>query len=686
MPYIRPVISKSLFSLTALLLLSMSAVPVVAFADASSDTTASCSAPDTSQPGVHAPTGSDSSTFTYRCTGQYKGDWTNDYYLYDPISNIRTPLYSPNYSYDCKTDTWSMDDWSYSAAQLRYIYSRDTISQPAGQATHCPEVPEASPPLAAPTSNSYIPNSSTVSSSNTTDPATPPTSDLNANSNTKLNNLTNATVNNGITAVARTGTATVTDNTSAGNATSGNASDQTNVINLLQSSSSTLGNGQQIKTFNVNINGDVNGDLLFDPSSIASLQNTGSNSNLSNKLTVNNTTNTQLNNTINLNAVSGDATVSGNTSGGNATTGNAQAIANVMNYINSVVTSGQSFIGTININGNLNGDILLPKNLIDQLIASNVPTVSVNIPAPSSSNTTVTNAVSVNNTNNEAISNLVISRAGSGQANVSGNTSAGNATSGGATTNVTAFNLTGSNVIGQNDLLVFVNVVGKWVGMIINAPAGTTAASLGGGITRNTAITGSADLNNTANEAINNNIKVTAKSGDATVSGNTRAGNATTGKATTAVNLLNIEDSTLDLTNWFGILFINVFGTWHGSFGINTLAGDPVIAPLPTSIGKPFNPMPAVVRAQVFRFVPRSSSTFASVAASGNNAGITPSNLTTPQAVVLAAHTSKSSTVPTPALQATHRSFFSRSAIIIGTLVATIVVADAVITRRRTSK
>jgi hypothetical protein len=687
MSYIRTIISKSFISLTALLLLSVSAVPVATFADASSDTTAKCSAPNATQPGVHAPTGSDAATFTYQCDGPYKGDWTNTYYLYNPVSNVQSPLYSPNYSYDCTTKTWSMDDWSYSAAQQSYIYSRDTVSQPVGQTTSCPGTPVLA--SVTPTTNAAPkPSDSATSSSGANETSTPistTTTNLNADTSSSLNNLTNATVNNGITAVAKTGNAAVIDNTTGGNATTGNASDQANIINLLQSSSNVLGIGQQVKTFSANINGDVNGDLLFDPASIASLQNTSGNTNLSNKLTVNNSTNAQLNNTIDLHATSGDAAVSGNTSGGNAVTGSAQAIANVMNYINSAVSSGQSFIGTININGNLNGDILLPAGLIDQLIASNVPTVSVNIPAPGSANkneTAVANDVVVSNTNNEGINNLVSSNATSGQASVAGNTTAGNASSGVAMTNVTAFNLTGNTVIGQNDILVFVNVVGKWVGMIVNAPAGSTAASLGGGITRDTTVTNTADLKNTANERINNNIKVAAKSGNATVSDNTSGGNASTGKAATAVNLLNIEGSALDLTNWFGVLFINVFGTWHGSFGVNTSAGDPIMTSTTASASAQSSHTPTTIKAEVFRFVPRSSKTFTSIA-SDDNTNITPSNLITPQAAVLAAHMTKSSAAPTPALQGAHRSFFSRSTTIISGLVILYILADAVISRHR---
>jgi len=48
-----------------------------------------------------------------------------------------------------------------------------------------------------------------------------------------------------------------------------------------------------------------------------------------------------------------------NTTAGSATTGDAAAIANIVNVINSIIGAGQSFIGTININGNLDGEILL---------------------------------------------------------------------------------------------------------------------------------------------------------------------------------------------------------------------------------------------------------------------------------------------------------------------------------------
>src|SRR6185369_250889 len=135
--------------------------------------------------------------------------------------------------------------------------------------------------------------------------------------------------------------------------------------------------------------------------------------------------------------------------------------------------------------------------------------------------------------------------------------------------------------------LVFVNVLGKWVGMIMNAPQGSTAAELGDGISQtgpnyniSTALntTDNSTLTNTANLGITNDLNVHARSGDASVTGNTSGGNAQTGDAQTAVNVLNMLGNNLSLSDWFGVLFINVFGAWNGSFGVNTTAGDPVAA------------------------------------------------------------------------------------------------------------
>jgi hypothetical protein len=334
----------------------------------------------------------------------------------------------------------------------------------------------------------------------------------------------------------------------------------------------------------------------------------------------------------------------------------------VVNLIDSAITSGQSFVGEININGNLNGNIEVSPDLVNQLIASNVPTDTISETGSNSNNSITGNSGSSNttvtNTNKEGIDNNINATSTSGQASVDNNTVGGSATSGNATNTITAFNLTGSTVVGSNDLLVFVNVMGSWVGMIINAPAGATAAELGGGITQATDGNNNTTVNNNTNDQINNNIDTNAKSGSASVTGNTSAGNATSGNANTAVNLLNVENSDLSLSGWFGILFINVFGTWHGSFGPTTAFSDLDYSTPSSSSNQPTGTSPLAV----FRFAPAGSSSggasTGSVSGNGGTNSISNTGSGSFNAILVSNHGKTASNgAPTPKLQpAPHQS------------------------------
>ncbi len=680
--HIKSLAKHSLIVSTAFMLICSSLLPVVSYADNSSSQT--CTPPANTQTGIHSPQGADAKTYTYNCT---TGLWQNQYYTYDPSTGLVTPINPVVYTYDPTTGMYDYSIWTYDAPTSSYVAVSESISQPPTGADIV-----GGPVAPTPQSAGSDSISNTGPNSNNTIGTNPGTgnqliSDTGPNSNNSLggtstnndttNNQNTATVNNLLNQDATTGDALVIGNTTGGSAASGNAQDLENVVNMLQSSSNALGNNTV--TFVANINGDVNGNLLLDPSTLNDVQPATSTEGdgTTNNLTVNNQTNSAINNNINLAANSGNATVANNTTGGNATSGSATAIADVVNLIDSEITSGKSFVGVININGDLNGDILVPQNLINQLVASNVPQVNINETGPNSNNSVdgnnTTNTTNVTNTNNEGINNNVNLSAASGQASVTNNTSGGNATTGNASTNLTAFNLTGSNILGSNDLLVFVNVLGTWVGMIVNAPAGATAAELGGGITSNTqnGANNNTTVNNSNDQQINNNITGSAKSGDASVDSNTQGGNATSGNADTAVNLLNVENSNLSLSGWFGILFINVLGTWHGNFGIEQSPGDSISNTGPgssNSVNAGSNSkVPAQV--QVFRFAPKNGSSNTSngsitTYSNGNSSG----NGQTTNGSRLAAQIS-TTTSPTPKLTSVHRDLlFPIIAVILFTL------------------
>lgn len=506
----------------------------------SSETTAPAPA-QTEHKGPTKPTGADGNTYKYN---EATGLWENDHYTWNPATNQTAPKNSPNYSYNPTTNMWDTTDWRYDAPTGDYVPNVTSSSQtPAGAQS------DSSP--------------QSLSDTNKLDPNDPTSHD--STSDAAFNLFYNAQISNVISSTATSGQANVIQNTVGGSALSGDAQAIANIINMLQSSWSPS-NGQ-IATFINTINGDVFGDIMIDPSQLPTSTIAASQAQNAN-LDINVQNSGQINNQINLAANSGDANVLNNTQAGNASSGSAQAIANIINMINSVIGSGQSFVGMLNINGNFNGDILMPADLINQLLASNsVPKTTIS--------TEGSNNPLANLTNNATVNNQISTNAHSGNATVSNNTSAGNASTGNASTNITLLNLTGQQIIGKDALLVFVNVQGKWVGMIVNAPNGATSALLGNGLTTNSSSNSSIEFNGSNDMSINNDINLAAISGDATVSNNTLAGNAASGDATASVNLANILNSSFSLANWFGVFFINITGNWTGSFGVNTDAGDP---------------------------------------------------------------------------------------------------------------
>lgn len=398
----------------------------------------------------------------------------------------------------------------------------------------------------------------TTNSPNTADPAATPTTDP-PTTDTTTTNGNSTTVNNSINGTSQSGDATVSNNNHGGNATSGDASGVTTLLNAIASSSDLNGG---LQTFTLNINGTKNGNILLDPSALLTLA--GSNNQLGN-LQLNTQNNSTINNTVNLSASSGNAAVSNNGHAGNATSGNAATEADIVNLIESLISDQKAFLGVININGRLNGNILIPASVIDQLLKANGAGTDPN-----------SNVVAANNL---AVNNNVNLSAQSGDASVTGNDHGGNTTSGDATTKLNIYNLINSQIVGGNVLLVFVNVMGSWYGVLMNAPAGTTSAALGGGITQNNmggdASVPANQVFGTNNETINNNVTLTSQSGNATVSGNHRGGNATTGNASAVADIVNILGSQISLSGWLGILVINVFGTWNGSLSVQQVASVP---------------------------------------------------------------------------------------------------------------
>ncbi|MDB5179749.1 MAG: mucin7-like protein [Candidatus Saccharibacteria bacterium] len=472
----------------------------------------------------------------------------------------------PIYTYNAATGMWDSNTWQFNPVTGTY---EAVPSAPS----------KVDPTTSAPAIDQIAPTTSTT-----------PTSPVPTTDTTSTNATSSVGANNQSAATAKTGDATVAANTSAGSATTGDAASTTTLLNNVNSVI-TADDNQKAANFTYNVMGDVNGDIMLYPLLLKSMLESNAASTTNASSTVSATQTAALTNDVNLQAASGNATVSGNTSAGNATTGSANTVANIMNILNSMISANRSFTGTINIYGNLQGDVLIAPDFIPQMIASN-----------QGGQASASEQATVQTTDTQTIVNNISLAAESGSAAVLDNTSAGSATTGSANTNVVIFNLSGHAIVAKDSLLVFVNVLGRWVGVIVDAPTGATSALIGDGVVSNSVVNPDLTVAAQSTNAITNNVTLTARSGDALVTSNTLAGNATSGNATASANVANISRSALGISDWFGVLFINVFGSWYGSFGINTPYGDP---PSGSTIGSASE----TTQPGVITFVPHTDST-----------------------------------------------------------------------------
>jgi hypothetical protein len=606
---VQPIIARIITIFLSLVLLLSSPAAVFAseisgpaVAAPTGTTNSSQSDPVVPTAGVNRPTGASAATYHYNPAN---GLWENDYYTWNPATKETVARTAPEYTYNPQTAMWDTSVWEYQTSSSTYVLVPHSVATPpTGAVTHGGPVVTPAATTSNTTAKAAIPLASSQSATDSStaalnsQPAGTTAGDpASAGSTRSDTNATGVVLGNTVNSDATSGNALLQSNMAAGDAISGDASAFATVLNLLQSSSSLTGSG--LTTFTKNIQGDVNGDLLIDPAALTQPANIAPTT--LNNLTLNSSLDAGIQNNISLDAASGNADVLDNTHAGDAITGDANAVANVINMINSVVAANQSFLGVVNIYGNFSGDIVVPTSSLNALLASNAD-------SPSAGPTTPTLTATSDST--QQIMNNIDLAAASGKAVQTSNTTTGSALSGDALTKLTIFNLTGRKVTAANSLLVFVNVLGTWVGVIMDAPVGATTAALTGDATSASTAPSmdsnpvTADVHQNDKESIINNITAHATSGNATVQDNFSSGNAVSGSAHASANIFNMLNSQFSLSHWFGILFINVFGAWHGNFGT---AKPPVAPSGSTSSATGTTGATTTGRVQVgkvFRFVP----------------------------------------------------------------------------------
>ncbi len=344
-----------------------------------------------------------------------------------------------------------------------------------------------------------------LATNNNTGPSSTNTATQNCSNDVKVNSQTNGSITNDVNLTAKSGDASVSKNTRGGNATSGDATAELNIVNLINSA---LGAGQTFFGM-INIYGSLNGDLLFPQlhldgvvgssvgpapqASGATAGNSGTGPSSTNDASINNANQSTLtnsntaafNNNVDAHATSGSANVSKNTVAGAASTGDAQTNSSVFNLFNTSIFGKNAVLVIVNNMGHWMGSIMNLAGFGNGGgggLATSGATVQNNNTGPGSSNAATVNnngTSTIDNSVNGTITNNVKAGAQSGNASVTSNTNAGDAKSGNAKVATNIANIFGShlNFSGIFGILI-VNVFGNWTGSVgVDTAAGNGAAS-----------------------------------------------------------------------------------------------------------------------------------------------------------------------------------------------------------------
>lgn len=430
------------------------------------------------------------------------------------------------------------------------------------------------------------PGSGGSSSNSNTGAGSSNESDVDVNSDTLIVNNNQADLDNGIIAIADSGHNSASKNTGNGEVVTGDANVSLTVVNV----ANTDITGVQTSQFDVY--DDHNGDIVIGGNAstgsggaLASNSTTGAdsdnraNADSNTSLTIVNNNDATVASDLVVDAVTGHNTADKNTGDGSVTTGDANVVANVVNLVN---TTADVVVATINIFGNLVGDIIL-----DPLLASSCSgcTGSSTTAANSKTGADSTNESSVGlqrisniSQNNEAnINNSMVINANTGGNDADKNTGSSSTITGEVNVEAQVMNVANNNLVGTGEevwWVVVVNEAGKWVGKIMGADDEGNVAVVdtialnddtGAGSNNQANVNQSSEIditqNNTANVA--NNVVINADTGHNSASANTGNGSISTGDVNVYSNVINYVNN-----NFIGgkvvITFVNVFGSWVG--------------------------------------------------------------------------------------------------------------------------
>ncbi|HSX41442.1 MAG TPA: hypothetical protein VLF21_02305 [Candidatus Saccharimonadales bacterium] len=391
--------------------------------------------------------------------------------------------------------------WSWSTGGLGYFF-QNLFGDHTGDIT-------LNPGASAGTGGqlgSYLGSGGGLAANSNTGPGSNNTAGMDSHNNLDVNYQNNGTIDNNLNLLARSGDATVSRNTNGGSASTGDASVDLNILNMINSA---IAAGNSFFGL-LNIFGNFNGDVLFPNGFIngaigssptgggdTTVGNSDTGAGSTNNATADSHDNLSLNsgcgaarqascafnNNIQTAAQSGNATVSGNTNAGDATTGDASTKSNIFNLFDQSLFGDNAVLVLVNVMGHWMGHIVsLPDTggSAGGLLTGNA-TVSNSKTGPGSTNNAGLdshNTTSINDQSSALINNNINAGALSGNATVANNTNAGGAKSGNARVASNIANIFGSHLSLKKWFGVLViNVFGDWTGSVGEDTAAGNAIS-----------------------------------------------------------------------------------------------------------------------------------------------------------------------------------------------------------------
>lgn len=408
-----------------------------------------------------------------------------------------------------------------------------------------------------------------------------------------IDNTNNATVTNDVRGVVGTAGNVVMGERGNIAINTGDAESVLSLINLINSIFAGLGGN--VAFVYKNVDGDLNGNYVIDPSTgklttfdgkeVVINDNTGRNSeNLAslgeNDQTSNrNTSLSNLINKVNLEANTGDNMISNKVGDNGIKTGDAEISLNLLNFLNSTFVVGDfGVVGILNILGDWTGNLLLPKSIFGGFSAPNITTAENSSTGKNSENTATAKTDSSKNidTNNVGQINNNISLDGNTGGNmIDSKVGDANIITGSVNLLLNQKNFANITIVGDVIYMAFVNVLGKWfgsdlVGKIFGFSLPNTVQVNNQNTGTNSANTAKSTENNTQNTATNNQgilqnlVNIVANTGGNQISSERGDSTIQTGNVSVLANIVNFLN-----TNFTGkrivMLFVNVFGDWYGN-------------------------------------------------------------------------------------------------------------------------